>query len=331
MGFQKQTYDKAMSILNDRRITALRQAEDRRKELYSKCPEVQDLEQKIALAGVQAVQAVLADSQQVEPAMAKIQQDNLLYQKQLADLLQKLSLSVDYLEPHYTCPVCKDEGFVDGRMCSCLKALLRKINCEELNRLSPLQLSDLNSFSLLYYDDGYDEKLKGSPRQQMERVYRYCVDYAAGFSLQSENLLMIGASGLGKTHLSLGIAKAAIEKGFGVVYGSVQNLMTQLEREKFGRAEPGQEMGQEILNCDLLILDDLGTEFTTAFVTSAIYNIINSRLLSGKPTIISTNLALKELEEHYSERVMSRVIGNYQVLGFVGRDIRQLKKQRGGQ
>lgn len=327
MGFQKKTYDKAMGVLNDRRITALRQAEERRKELVSKCPEVGELEQKISMAGLQAVKAVLANPDSVEAAMEKIQNENLLYQKQLTELLGRLSLPADFLEPHYSCPACRDEGFIDGKMCDCLRELMRKINCDELNRLSPLQLSDLESFSLSFYDDSYDEALKGSPRQQMKRVLHYCTDYAAHFSLKSGNLLMMGASGLGKTHLSLSIAKEVIEKGFSVVYGSVQNLMTQLEREKFGRAEPGEESGQEIMHCDLLILDDLGTEFTTSFVTSAIYNIINTRLLSGKPTIISTNLTLKELVDHYSERVMSRLIGSYQVLGFVGRDIRQLKNK----
>ena len=133
---------------------------------------------------------------------------------------------------------------------------------------------------------------------------------------------MQGSTGLGKTHLSLAIARAAIDKGFGVIYGSVQNLMAKLEQDRFGRGNEG-ESAKAMLECDLLILDDLGTEFTTQFVTASMYNLVNSRLLAAKPTIISTNLSMKDLNDKYTERFTSRIIGGYDRLVFLGRDIRQ--------
>jgi DNA replication protein DnaC len=159
----------------------------------------------------------------------------------------------------------------------------------------------------------------------MEGVLRFCRSYAENFGTDSPSILMTGATGLGKTHLSLAIAQSAIDRGFGVIYGSAQNFMLQLERERFGRAPAGSESERHLLECDLLILDDLGAEFITPFVISTVYNLINTRLMSGLPTIISTNLTIKELEEKYSPRIVSRIIGSYRVLHFIGKDVRQLK------
>lgn len=146
--------------------------------------------------------------------------------------------------------------------------------------------------------------------------------------MESPNLLMQGGTGLGKTHLSLAIAHEAIEKGYGVIYGSAQNMVTNLEKERFQKDNEQQDTNQLMLQCDLLIIDDLGTEFSTSFVTAAIYNIVNTRLMTHKPTIISTNLSMKELEERYTERFASRILGSYIPLFFRGKDIRQQKRRK---
>ena len=161
----------------------------------------------------------------------------------------------------------------------------------------------------------------------MELNYHFCVDYARHFSPTSCSILMLGATGLGKTHLSFAIAKEVIDQGYGVIYGSVQNLIQQLEKEHFGRANGESHTEQMLLNCDLLILDDLGAEFSTQFSVSVIYNLVNTRLLTEKPIIVNTNLTIAELEKQYTGRVVSRMIGSYKVLPFVGRDIRQLQLQ----
>ena len=164
----------------------------------------------------------------------------------------------------------------------------------------------------------------------MGEILSLCRDYAVSFSLQSESLLMLGGTGLGKTHLSLAIARAVIDQGFDVFYIPVQNLVTRLEHERFSRSGT-EELGDSlsfVLDADLLILDDLGAEFPTQFTSSVIYNIINSRMIEKKPTIINSNLDMKTIESRYSERTVSRLIGGYKILPFSGTDIRVLKKQQ---
>ena len=162
----------------------------------------------------------------------------------------------------------------------------------------------------------------------MERILFNCMDYAKHFSASSPNLIMMGSTGLGKTHLSLAIARVVIEKGFGVVYGSVNNLIDKLEREHFGREEESSTR-QSLMECDLLILDDLGTEFRTAFSSAELYNLVNTRQMAHRPTIISTNLTMRELESAYSSRFTSRIIADYVRCLFTGEDIRQKKRMQG--
>ena len=164
----------------------------------------------------------------------------------------------------------------------------------------------------------------------MEKILFNCMDYAKNFSFSSPNIIMMGSTGLGKTHLSLAIARAVIDKGFGVVYGSVNNLIDKLEREHFGRDEESSTR-QSLMDCYLLILDDLGTEFRTAFSVAEVYNLINTRQMTRRPTIISTNLTMKELEAAYTNRFTSRIIADYVRCLFQGDDIRQKKRMQGAQ
>ena len=213
-------------------------------------------------------------------------------------------------------------------MCICLKELLRKTAYQRLNEMTPLALCSFDSFVLDYYPEEPLSEGEASPRKQMTNVLRYCRNYANEFSMESSSLIMQGGTGLGKTHLSLAIANAAVQKDFGVIYVSAQNMATSLERERFGRGLEDGDTNALILGCDLLILDDLGTEFATSFVDASIYNIVNTRLMAGRPTIISTNLSLYELQKRYSERFVSRIIGSYVRLTFFGKDVRQQKRMR---
>lgn len=325
MGYDHAVYDAASKILNDRRITAEQAAERRRNDFYRVEPRGQEIEWKLSHAGTSAAKAVLR-GKNVHDSLEQLKERNLALQKELKELLTKQSMSPDDLEPHYTCPLCQDRGSVDGRMCSCMKTLLKDEALRQLNAETPLKLCTFESFNLSYYPNT-TEKSGSSPRAVMEGIFLYCRKYAENFRANtSENLLMTGKTGLGKTHLSLAIASRVIERGFGVIYGSAENLLTRLQDEHFGRSS-GNTM-QHLLNCDLLILDDLGTEFRSNFTVSAIYNIVNSRQLTGKPVIISTNLSLQEMLNYYTERFSSRVIGSYTRIPFSGNDIRQLKKMR---
>ncbi len=329
MGYSKEVYQEAREELRQRRSHAESIRDQRHDDLLLRCPDLDKIEHAMAETGIEVSRAILQGGD-VKTAVDNIAQKNLAYQKQRETLIEKMGYSKDYLEPPYTCFVCKDEGFVNGRICTCHQKLLRDIACRNLSAVSPLTISSFESFNLNYYPSAPEAETGISPRQRMEEIYRYCLNYAENFSETSPSLFLYGATGLGKTHLSLAIAGKAIDRGHGVVYGSAQNLLNKLQNEYFGRSnEPRGTTEQLLQDCDLLIIDDLGSEFPSSFTVSAIYNILNSRLLTSKPVIISTNLSLRELEEKYSQRITSRIIGNYVSLRFFGRDIRQLKRSFG--
>ena len=324
MGYGKDVYQAVMEKLNLQRVAAEQESRRRRDDFYAACPRAAEIERLLSHTAVQAAKAVLGSGNSGE-ILAKLKENNLALQEERRQLLASAGLPEDYLQPHYQCPKCEDTGYIDGRMCSCLKALLRKEAYRRLNDSTPLSLCTFDSFSLSYYPDTSDSPDRPSPRAQIGKILSYCRRYAANFSPDSPSLLMQGGTGLGKTHLSLSIANEAIERGFGVIYGSTQNLASSLEKERF-RRDSDDETNQMLLSCDLLILDDLGTEFSTSFIDAAIYNIVNTRLMSKRPTIISTNLSLREMETRYTERFVSRIIGSYIRLFFYGSDVRQQRR-----
>ena len=231
----------------------------------------------------------------------------------------------DYDEMHFTCEDCKDTGYTDGKMCHCLKDLLAGLMLERLSHTANTDNISFASFSLDYYPAEPLPGSKSSARDVMRRALEECRNYADTFTPSSRSMFFQGKTGLGKTHLSLSIAKEVIRKGYNVLYTPAQTLLETLERERFRRGEESYSLNF-VLDCDLLILDDLGAEFSTNFSVSVIYNIINSRLVEGKPTIISSNLTAKELEARYSPRVVSRIMGEYYTIPFLGNDIRILKR-----
>ena len=319
MGYSREVYRRAEAVLAKRRADAEAQAQERRAAFFAACPRAEEIERLLARTSVAAARTVLAGGN-VRETLTKLKEQNQALQAEQAELLRGAGLPADALQPRYHCAACGDTGYIDGRRCDCLRQALRDEACRELNELSPLLLSTFESFSLDYYPP--------QSRSAMERILFNCMDYAKHFSASSPNLIMMGSTGLGKTHLSLAIARAVIEKGFGVVYGSVNNLIDKLEREHFGREEEGSTR-QSLMECDLLILDDLGTEFRTAFSSAELYNLVNTRQMTHRPTIISTNLTMRELESAYSSRFTSRIIADYVRCLFTGEDIRQKKRMQG--
>ena len=263
------------------------------------------------------------ESDDFESMMREITDTNQKAQRKIRSLLVENGYPEDYLDTPYTCPECGDSGFVNGYACSCRKYLLSELNVRDLEAVSPARNCRFDNFSLGYYSDISDAQYGVSPREKMEDILEYCKAYAADFDMNSNSVYMCGATGLGKTHLSLAIANVAARKGYSVVYYSAQNLLSDIEREKFSGARPHTE--SKALGCDLLIIDDLGSEFSTQFTVSQIYNILNDRINRSKPVIISTNLSPEELEKKYTQRITSRIIGNYTPLFFMGSDIRQIK------
>lgn len=319
MAFSKDTYDKADREIKRRLNEALSAREERHSEAVEKIPELLVIEDTMAQAGLATIKAV-GMGNGGEDYIKKLAEINLDAQKKRRELLVANGFTEDWLDVRYTCPKCKDKGSVGGYACECYKLLLRSIEYEKLCSKLPVNKCRFDNFKLDYYPDGAGI----SPRRRMESVLDYCKAYAEDFSLRSPSLLLYGKTGLGKTHLSLAIAGKAVEAGYGVIYMTAQNLFNRLEREKFGRGD-GENTEQAILDCDLLIIDDLGSEFSTQLTVSALYNIVNCRGLEEKPTIISTNLILDELKNTYNDRIASRILSAYTILQFDGADIRQLK------
>lgn len=329
MGYSSNVHKAASDKLFERRLKAERDADRRREHIYNKIPRTKELEKQISSCGIQAARAVIGGGDVVSQ-MEKLRDMNLSLQNELNELLIQNGYDKDVFEPKYTCPKCKDTGYYDENgktlVCSCLKQALIACACEELNRTAPLSLSTFDTFSLEYYDKADDPTIGISPYNQMSRILRYCQGYAEKFTKSSESILMKGATGLGKTHLSLAIANEVIKRGFGVIYVSAPSLMQRLEKQFFSKNDEEDSTINMLLDCDLLIVDDLGTEFHGQFSISQMYNIFNSRMLANKPIIINTNLTMRELEKIYTERFVSRISGNAQKLDFLGKDIRIRKK-----
>lgn len=319
MAYSKETYKKAEQELAQRRSRALAERENHHRIAVETVPEILEAEEKMSRAGLATIKAVGMGAADAKEYIQKLSEINLEAQAQRRLLLKSNGFPEDWLDVHYTCKKCEDKGFVSGIMCGCFKELLKSIEYEKLCSKLPVGNCRFDNFKLDYYPDGAGT----SPKKRMESVLNYCKAYAADFSRRSPSLLLYGKTGLGKTHLSLAIAGKAVEEDYGVIYSSAQNLFNKLEKDKFGKADANTE--EAILDCDLLIIDDLGAEFTTQFTVSALYNIVNSRELESKPTIISTNLMPEQLTKAYGERIASRILSNYVMLYFDGSDIRQIK------
>ena len=324
MAYKQIVYQRAKAELERRRKTAESENDARRMKAISLCPEIATVEADIASYGLDAVKA-LGMGANAETFIRELSLKSLAAQERKKTLLKEAGLPEDYLEIKYTCPICKDTGAHDGYFCDCQKQEVINQAKALLGETAPTGKSTFEKFSLSFYPDVVDPVLGVSQREHMTNVFNYCRDYANHFTKKAQGIIMYGGTGLGKTHLSLAIANVVIERGYDVYYGSIQSIMEKLEREHFGRRNPDENEKEAIINADLLIIDDLGVEFTTQFTTAALHDILNSRMLKGLPTIISTNLEMEEIYEKYTQRIASRLFGSSLPLAFCGRDIRQIK------
>ena len=327
MGYDKKVYEEADSIIRERRNNALKVSELKKEKFFREYPQAEKLEKKLNYTMTKLIRVVLNGERELKSALNELKSENSAIQEEINQIYRQAGINPSELEPEFFCKLCEDRGNKDGRVCECYKKLVKEIACNNLNRLSPFKLSSFQTFSLEYYDDRVKDNEKMSERERMRKYFDYCKNYAKTFDVNSRNILMRGNTGLGKTHLSLAIAREVIENGFGVIYCSTPEILSKLEKERFGKSYENSEDSEETLKeCYLLILDDVGSEFQTSFTKNIIYNIINFRISHQKPTIISTNLELEELETIYSQRLVSRLWGEYVIMNFVGRDIRQVKR-----
>ena len=313
-------YEKAKVIMTQRRTTALSQNEQRIQEINSKIPEIKEINDALYATGKELIRMVIdAKGKDISKQIESIKASNLGAQDMSKHILAAHGYPADYLDVHFTCPKCCDTGSDGTKMCSCMKQLCGKLMADELNENAQLTLSSFDTFQLSYYS--------GNDYFMMEKILNYAKQYAATFEKNSDSILMFGNTGLGKTHLSLAIANEVLKKGYSVLYDSAINILRKIESEHFSY-DHLSDMLDLVMDTELLILDDLGTEYETKFYSSTIYNIINTRLNRSKPTIISTNMNFPQLSNRYDERVTSRLSSMYTCLEFKGSDVRlQIKKQ----
>lgn len=324
MSYSQETYSKAIEVLERRRESASLEAQFRIDEVSEKLPEIDKIQQKLAQIGLN-ISKVFLYSTDKQADIEKLMNESLALQEEKKTILLKNGYTENTLDIQYTCSACKDTGFIGSRRCKCHNEILKDIERDNLSRIAPIEDCTFDSFNVDYYPQQIMEN-GISPRDKAERIKESCRKYAASFTTSSKNIMFMGGTGLGKTHLSLAIANTVINRGFSVVYGTAQNILSDLQNENFGRDDNLRYYERAVLNCDLLILDDLGTEFKSAYTVACLYNIINSRLSAKLPTIISTNYTFDELEEKYDQRITSRIAGEYRPLILVGNDIRYIKE-----
>lgn len=286
------------------------------KALYESDPRISEIDNTLKALGARlALTALSGDNAAIEKIKTLSKKLNTEKEK----ILKKARIPENIPE----CSLCGDTGYISGKICECIKREAAKIMAEELSREMPLGQCRFDNFDLKYYSDKTEED-GSNPRRRMTAILKMCKDYAENFNHQgAQSLLFMGGVGLGKTHLTMAIVSEVVGKGYLPVYGSAENLFTTIESEKF--SGEGRGNYETILNCDLLVIDDLGAEMTTAFTKSVLYNLINTRILSKKPTIINTNLSMAEIQKKYDPRISSRLIGEYNWNKFLGEDIRQQK------
>ena len=325
MSYSSETFRKATERLAERKASAERSAAYRRNQLYAANPRLSEIDRELSEIGAAAAICVIQQNDHAHH-IEELSRCSIALQEEYSAILSDLGLSEDALEPHYQCAKCSDSGYFEEEnrtvVCDCMRKAMSDIECEGLNDASPLELCTFGSFRLDLYSDRPDTS-GVTPLNRMSKILNYCRNYADTFSLSSRSILMRGATGLGKTHLSLAIANEVIRKGMSVVYVSAPDILSRLEREHFTyQYAKEDDTFSTLLKCDLLILDDLGTEFVSQFSVAAVYNLFNSRILAGKPIIMSTNLTMNELLTTYSQRFVSRVMGSCDKLDFIGEDIR---------
>lgn len=313
MSYNRENFARIKKEYETKHLVAEEESERRKNLLYAALPELKKIDLMLGQTGVKIFSEAIKGKDNLDERISSLEKENKELLEKRAELLRKNGYPEDFTDVKYECPKCKDSGFVGIKMCDCFKKELVKAGFESSGLGALLKDQSFENFNTKYY---------GQYEKDMQLTFKKCLSYAESFGEHKENLLFMGGTGLGKTHLSTAVGKTVIEKGFDVVYDTVQNILCDFEDEQFRNAE---DKTNKYFECDLLIIDDLGTEMQTQFTVSSLFRLINSRLNSGKCTIINTNLSQSELRKNYTDRLSSRLFGCFSPLLFKGNDIRLLK------
>ncbi|MBQ2734668.1 MAG: ATP-binding protein [Clostridia bacterium] len=325
MGYNKDNFKRIREEYATKTFRAQEEADLRRAELYAAIPAVREMDQQLSAFGLRIMQTAL-NSGNTEAGIAALREENERICRARVELLRKHGYPANYSEPQYECEACKDTGYVGIKMCVCMRQKLTEAGMASSGLSGLMHKQSFENFSLEYY--------KQNPEHSriMKQIFDYTVRYAKEFTIEKgkpmpKSLLFLGDTGLGKTHLSTAIAREIIARGYDVYYNSAVGMISDFEYLRFGNSVAATEATDtaRYTECDLLIIDDLGTEVVNQFTVSCLYHVINTRLNLGKPTIISSNLKASELKTTYNERLSSRFKGEYVVLSFCGVDVRKQK------
>ena len=329
MSYDPNVLQQAARLLEEQRRERIRRTELNRQQIYARQPRLAQIDRELRATMTGVVTAALRRGEDPAPVLAELKAKNLDLQDERNLILGSLGLAPSDLDDTPACPLCGDTGWKGTQMCECLHRLCTQEQIRSLSNLLNLGEQTFDAFRFDYYGTTPHPSTGISPRENMENVvYPVCLNYARLFGQRAtRNLFLYGAPGLGKTYLSACIARTVSEQGFSVVYDTAGSIFARFEDQKFARDPEAKDETRRYLNCDLLIVDDLGCELTTQFVQTALYTLINSRLTANKHTIISSNLSMDEVARRYSPQIASRLEGEYTALYFFGEDIRLQKKK----
>lgn len=317
MSYDGQILAKARDKLDEIRTRNAAERAFRTERAYAREPELRSCDEKLRAQMAELLRLSFSRSDDTAGRIEKLRAENLETQRRRRELLARMGHGEDWLDEIYSCAKCRDTGIYDGGVCDCLKRLYNEAMTDTLAVLLKNGEECFEKFDLSLY---------GEKRETMRKIYTAAKAFAERFPDGPNNLLFQGGTGLGKTFLSASVARVVAAKGFSVCYDTAASLIGSFEKQKFSQDEEADKRVKRILACDLLILDDLGTEMPTLFADSALYTLINTRLAEGKKMIVSTNLSFEQMEKRYSPQILSRLRGSYELLPFVGRDIRTLKR-----
>ena len=328
MGLTNIQYNEIMRDYYRQQLKNQQELSDRTKEAYDHLPELHQIDRRISSESCSCARALLGGDPSSKSSESRLRSRLAELSARKKEILREAGYPSDYLEPRYRCPDCQDTGYVGSKKCHCFLQKAIDLLYMQSNLREVLEKENFSAFSLEYYSPSLKDPVTGqSARQTAGRALTACRNFVRDFDSDFQNLFLYGDTGLGKTFLSHCIAKELIETTHSVLYFSSFRLFELFAQNTFGRVEEGNsELEEHIFQCDLLIIDDLGTELTNAFVTSQLFFVLNERILRRKSALISTNLSLETFAETYSERIFSRISSNYTMLKLIGDDIRIQKK-----
>lgn len=328
MSLTNSQYDAVMRLYQEKQFRQKRRQDQRIRTAEEKIPRLAEIDREVASLSLKKARILLSKNPRGDFDLEAAIRD--LAEERRALLLSN-GFPEDYLELHYDCPHCRDTGFIGTKKCSCFRRLEISLLYSQSNLQNILEEENFSRFRLDYYSDELLSPSSGlSARETAAQALECCREFVKHFSSRFENICLYGDTGVGKTFLSHCIARELIEGGFSVIYFTAFDLFELLERHRFSASDEAAEAQRHIFDCDLLIIDDLGTELTNSFVASQFFLCVNERILRKKSTVLSTNLSMEQFAEIYSERTFSRILSNYKMIHLFGNDIRIQKRLTGG-